>query len=201
MDVIEDNTVVGDGINGTLIGAVLPVVEDKKGQAVRVYNASNQGHIYFGQHPDICLGNTQLCPALSMALWLKIEDKGWIGLFNNKGGMNLYVTKIGPGDRGIHIDLYCHPQSYHIKVYVPDVDPVGWNHFIISCSPNMANVFANSKEHFGNTGSTGLESNGKVTLGIENNNLRKPFVADELIFWYIPFNMNCASVLYNFYVI
>ncbi len=36
MDVIEDNTVVGDGINGTLIGAVLPVVEGKKGQAVRI---------------------------------------------------------------------------------------------------------------------------------------------------------------------
>ena len=40
MDIIEGNTVVGEGINGTLMGAASIFTEGKVGQAVRLHGSS-----------------------------------------------------------------------------------------------------------------------------------------------------------------
>ena len=198
MDFIEGNTTVGHGINGTLMGAVSPVAEGKKGQAVRIYDASNLGHIYFGHHPDTCFGNIQLCPGLTIALWLKLEGNGWTGIFTNNGGLRFYMIK--SADK-IYIDLYCSTQVYKIKVYVPDIpNPAGWIHCMTSCSLNKGNVFVNGKEYFGSTASTVSVTSGEVVLGMDSASYAKPFLADELMVWYKPLSKTCAFFVYNYYI-
>ena len=195
MDVIEGNTVVGEGLNGTLMGAASPVTEGKIGQAVRLYGSSIQDHIYFGHHPDTCLGNIYLCPSLTIALWLKLEGNGWTAVFKNSGGLRFYIRKFA---NHIGLGLYCLTQTYSIDVYVPDADPAGWNHYITSCTRTIGTIFVNGKEYVGTIGSTGSATDGRVMLGMGYyHTYRYPFLVDELMVWYIPLNKTCASFVFK----
>ena len=86
--------VAGTGISGTLVGGPTPVA-GKVGQALSIGPGQ---YIDFGDQSANCAGNIALCTnggGQTVAFWFKLMAIGWISVFDNNGGMRLYLQKSG----------------------------------------------------------------------------------------------------------
>ena len=202
MDTILGNTVVGNGLNGTIMGTTPTATDAMKGQSIRIYHeGTNDNYINFGQHAYKCVSDVNNCAdhpdnTLTVALWVKLLTTVKSGVFTNTGGVRVYIDR-DTNDNDVYFE--CLTQKYSVEnIIVPD--PAGWNHYIMMCSTNSTgHVIVNGKEWFGeiSTASGTMGTSGKVTLGFSYTSSSNEFLADELKIWYSALDIISASALYN----
>ena len=197
MDVIYDNIVVGERLNGTLMGATSPTTDAKRGQAMSIYHQGEDGYIDLGIHKDVCLGVVSNCNhqdnTITVALWVKLHTTTKSGIFTNNGGLRFYIDQ-DTSDLDIYLD--CANEKYAIENIIVS-DPAGWNHYVIMCSrSNATHVIVNGVEWFGKTGTPDeLGTSGRVTLGLSYTKYDNAFLVDELKIWYSALDMAGVAAL------
>ena len=183
MDTIHGDTVVGEGVNGTLNGLASATQDAKIGKAINIHTNSKNDHIYFGINADTCLGNMTLCPdyegvrTLTVALWIKVmirEQRACI--FVNNGGIRLYIIR---NTNDVTVHLNCFDKKYQVEnVVVPN--PEGWNYYIVSCDYHgNYTVFVNGYQYYHDIIQSIISTgdSGKVYLGM-------PFIAQNSV-WFL----------------
>ncbi len=178
------NTILGNGVNATFVGATL-TSSAKKGMAL---NVAVGHYIDFGTYNDSCLGNISACSdSLTLCMWVQgLEEDKWGCIFKNHGGMKLCIKGVDPN---ILIHLYCvppvGPNGKKYKVTVSG-DITGYNHYCISCTKtNKGKVYLNGEEYIGTkqTSSSGEGSSGEVRMGDLEGSFSMNFNVDELDIW------------------